>query len=61
MSLDSVSSLRVGIAGLGTVGATVARHLLDGAVSNVVVTRVSARDASKDRGFDMQNSDMSGM
>ncbi len=55
MSLDSVSSLRVGIAGLGTVGATVARHLLDGAVSNVVVTRVSARDASKDRGFDMQN------
>ena len=53
-------SLRVGIAGLGTVGASVARVLAEKAAEMtrqcgrpVVVAAVSARDASRDRGVDL--------
>jgi homoserine dehydrogenase len=53
-------ALRVGIAGLGTVGASVARILADKAAEltrqcgrPVVVTAVSARDKARDRGFDL--------
>ena len=57
---NSDSPLRVGVAGLGTVGAALARLLLtrsnelraEGA-RLLMLTAVSARDASKDRGFDM--------
>ncbi len=52
--------LRVGIAGLGTVGASVARILIDSADliaeragRQIAVTGVCARDASKDRGIDL--------
>ncbi|MDR7032756.1 homoserine dehydrogenase [Mesorhizobium sp. BE184] len=53
-------ALRVGIAGLGTVGASVARVLRDKAAEltrqcgrPVTVTAVSARDARRDRGVDL--------
>ncbi|WP_378951997.1 homoserine dehydrogenase [Mesorhizobium sp. ANAO-SY3R2] len=53
-------ALRVGIAGLGTVGASVARVLRDKAAEltrqcgrEIVVTAVSARDRSRDRGIDL--------
>ncbi|TGS24711.1 homoserine dehydrogenase, partial [bacterium M00.F.Ca.ET.180.01.1.1] len=53
-------ALRVGIAGLGTVGASVARVLRDKAAEltrqcgrDIVVTAVSARDAKRDRGIDL--------
>lgn len=53
-------TLRVGVAGLGTVGASVIRILSQQAEiirqrsgRNVVVTAVSARDRSKDRGIDV--------
>ncbi|CDX44936.1 Homoserine dehydrogenase [Mesorhizobium sp. SOD10] len=53
-------ALRVGIAGLGTVGASVARVLRDKAAEltrqcgrDVVVTAVSARDPKRDRGVDL--------
>lgn len=53
-------ALRVGIAGLGTVGASVARVLRDKAAEltrqcgrDIVVAAVSARDASRDRGIDL--------
>lgn len=57
---NSDSPLRVGVAGLGTVGAALARLLItrsselraEGA-RLLMLTAVSARDASKDRGFDM--------
>jgi homoserine dehydrogenase len=52
--------LRIGIAGLGTVGASVARliHSKSNSLAHkcgrpIAVTAVSARDRSKDRGFDM--------
>jgi homoserine dehydrogenase len=52
--------LRVGIAGLGTVGASVARVLRDKAAEltrqcgrDIVVTAVSARDPKRDRGIDL--------
>jgi len=55
-------ALRVGIAGLGTVGASVARVLSDKAAEltrqcgrPIEVTAVSARDASKDRGVDLSS------
>ena len=55
-------ALRVGIAGLGTVGASVARVLSDKAAEltrqcgrPIVVAAVSARDASKDRGVDLSS------
>lgn len=44
---------RIAIAGLGTVGATVAARLLSGAVPQAVLTAVSVRDTKRDRGFDM--------
>lgn len=44
---------RIGIAGLGTVGAQVAARLLAGAVPGAVVTAVSARHAKRDRGVDL--------
>jgi homoserine dehydrogenase len=53
-------ALRVGIAGLGTVGASVARVLHDKAAEltrqcgrDIVVSAVSARDAKRDRGVDL--------
>ncbi|MDX8523774.1 homoserine dehydrogenase [Mesorhizobium sp. MSK_1335] len=53
-------ALRVGIAGLGTVGASVARVLRDKADvltrqcgRDIVVTAVSARDPKRDRGIDL--------
>lgn len=53
-------ALRIGIAGLGTVGASVIRILLqqariigDKSGRDVVVTAVSARDRNKDRGIDL--------
>src|SRR5690606_15831137 len=53
-------ALRVGIAGLGTVGASVARVIAAKAAEltrqcgrPIVVAAVSARDASKDRGVDL--------
>ncbi len=55
-----VQPLRVAIAGLGTVGAGVVRVLADNAATvaaragrPIVVTAVSARDRSKDRGVDL--------
>ncbi len=55
-----VQPLRVGIAGLGTVGASVARILVSHAASlairsgrGIVVTGVCARDPSRDRGVDL--------
>ncbi|MHA6684646.1 homoserine dehydrogenase [Mesorhizobium sp. A556] len=53
-------ALRVGIAGLGTVGASVARVLRDKAAEltrqcgrDIVISAVSARDAKRDRGVDL--------
>ena len=53
-------ALRVGIAGLGTVGASVARVLSEKAAEltrqcgrPIVVTAVSARDRNRDRGVDL--------
>src|SRR4051794_37935655 len=53
-------ALRVGIAGLGTVGASVARVLRDKASEltrqcgrDIVVSAVSARDRKRDRGVDL--------
>lgn len=46
-------SVRIGLAGLGTVGATVAERLLGGAVPHAELVAVSARDASRDRGVDL--------
>ena len=53
-------ALRVGIAGLGTVGASVARVLQEKAAEltrqcgrDIVVTAVSARDPKRDRGVDL--------
>ncbi|MER8389443.1 homoserine dehydrogenase [Mesorhizobium sp. M1428] len=53
-------ALRVGIAGLGTVGASVARVLRDKAAEltrqcgrDIVVSAVSARDPKRDRGIDL--------
>lgn len=53
MNQKPASPLRLGVAGLGTVGATVVRCLVDGGIDHVVVTRVSAKNRDKDRGFDM--------
>ncbi|MEI9422063.1 homoserine dehydrogenase [Mesorhizobium sp. Cs1299R1N1] len=55
-------ALRVGIAGLGTVGASVARVLRDKAVEltrqcgrDIIVSAVSARDRKRDRGTDLSS------
>lgn len=45
--------VRIAVAGLGTVGATVAARLLDGAVANAELVAVSARDTNRDRGCDL--------
>lgn len=59
-STPDAAPLRVGIAGLGTVGSVLAKLLLSRSellvaegVRPLVVTAVSARDRNKDRGFDM--------
>ncbi|WP_439272156.1 homoserine dehydrogenase [Pseudochrobactrum sp. HB0163] len=56
------NALRIGVAGLGTVGASVVRILRDKAEMmtrqcgrEIVVTAVSARDRSRDRGLDLSN------
>ena len=49
--------MRIGLAGLGTVGATVAARLLQGAVPRAELVAVSARDAKKDRGVDLSGVD----
>jgi homoserine dehydrogenase len=49
--------IRIGLAGLGTVGAAVAARLLQGAVSGAELVAVSARDAKKDRGIDLSGID----
>lgn len=61
---DSISPLRVGIAGLGTVGAGVIELLQQNAdilakhcPRKITVTAVSARDRSKDRGLDLSGID----
>ena len=46
-------AVRIGVAGLGTVGATVASRLLQRAVPNAQLVAVSVRDASRDRGVDL--------
>ncbi len=55
-------ALRVGIAGLGTVGASVARVLAEKAAEltrqcgrEIIVTAVSARDVTRDRGVDLSS------
>ena len=45
--------LRIGLAGLGTVGATVAQQILAGAIDGVELGCVSAREPNKPRGFDI--------
>jgi homoserine dehydrogenase len=49
--------MRVGLAGLGTVGATVAARLLQNAVPHAELVAVSARDAKKDRGVNLSQVD----
>ncbi|MGC6484547.1 MAG: homoserine dehydrogenase [Candidatus Puniceispirillales bacterium] len=46
--------MRIAIAGLGTVGAEVARQLIHENALGARVTAVSARNASRDRGFSME-------
>ncbi len=46
-------SLRIGLAGLGTVGVEVAGRLLDGAVPGVTLMAVCARDKARERGLDL--------
>lgn len=43
--------MRIGLAGLGTVGATLAARLVGGSVDGVRLTHISARDKTRDRGF----------
>ena len=56
-----MSATRVGIAGLGTVGAEVARLLLEGqgavGEANLTLVAVTARDRAKDRGVDLSGVD----
>jgi homoserine dehydrogenase len=47
--------IRIGLAGLGTVGATVAARLLQGAVPHAQLVSVSARDTKRDRGVDLSS------
>ena len=48
-----MDSLKIGIAGVGTVGACVAVKLLAEAVQGATITRLAARDLKKDRGFSL--------
>jgi homoserine dehydrogenase len=59
-----MTELRIGLAGLGTVGAEVARHLLNpsaelhkASAAKLVLRAVSARSATAERGFDMAGLD----
>lgn len=49
--------MRIAIAGLGTVGAEVARQLIHENALDARITAVSARNASRDRGFSMDGID----
>ena len=49
--------MRIAIAGLGTVGAEVARQLIHENALDATITAVSARNASRDRGFSMDGID----
>ena len=51
-----MDSLKIGIAGVGTVGTCVVVKLLAGAVQDTTITRLAARDTKKDRGFKVPNS-----
>ena len=51
-----MDSLKIGIAGVGTVGTCVVVKLLGGAVKDTTITRLAARDINKDRGFKMPES-----
>ena len=48
-----MDSLKIGIAGVGTVGTCVAVKLLAEAVQGTPITRLAARDLKKDRGFSL--------
>ena len=48
-----MNSLKIGIAGVGTVGTCVVDKLLGGAIKDTTITRLAARDINKDRGFKM--------
>lgn len=49
--------MRIAIAGLGTVGAEVARQLIHENALDATITAVSARNANRDRGFSMDGID----
>ena len=51
-----MDSLKIGIAGVGTVGTCVVVKLLGGAVKDTTITRIAARNINKDRGFRMPDS-----
>ena len=51
-----MDSLKIGIAGVGTVGTCVVVKLLDGSVKDTTITRLAARDINKDRGLKMPES-----
>ena len=51
-----MDSLKIGIAGVGTVGACVAVKLLAEVVQGATITRLAARDLKKDRGFSLPES-----
>lgn len=51
----SEAKLRIGIAGLGTVGKQVAHAILSGTLPGVILTHVVIRDISKDRGLDLSS------
>lgn len=51
-----MDSLKIGIAGVGTVGTCVIVKLLGGAVKDTTITRLAARDINRDRGFKMPES-----
>ena len=51
-----MDSLKIGIAGVGTVGTYVVVKLLGGSVKDTTITRLAARDINKDRGLKMPES-----
>ena len=51
-----MDSLKIGIAGVGTVGTCVVVKLLGGSVKDTTITRLAARDINKDRGLKMPES-----
>ena len=46
-------ALRIGLAGLGTVGSQVAESVLSGVIPGVSLSAVCARDKTRDRGVDL--------